>query len=371
MRTKSITRTVFSSAIIGGLLLGQAPSAWAFTLPTPSETLQQLQQGGVQLHKIDPAFINDADAAVALVNADIARAVEKQNQVIAEYNSYAGEKGLPKITETAKPFEFGDETLKKVGDEYRPIVEGPNYRWKNDPFSQFMALKNGPVLQRVPVSFFDAPPTPLNSIFTERDGNSLYGPSTPVYVGKNQLCTITATGVDDQGRKVAITAGHCGKVGSQVVSADSWRVGRSGTVVAHGQNGLDYSVIELGSNAQITRSYNGVTVDEIGGVPGSFQTVCKTGVATGHTCGVVWVADKKTNLSQVCATAGDSGAPVMAGNRLVGMVSGGLVPDYNLSCRTPLQGAAFQPTISTSMDAVLADINQRGGVGAGFRLPES
>ena len=63
--------------------------------------------------------------------------------------------------------------------------------------------------------------------------------------------------------------------------------------------------------------------------------MCKTGVASGTTCGYVWVADEGRNVSQVCAMAGDSGAPVMEGDRLVGMVSGGALPDHNLLCRTP------------------------------------
>ena len=226
------------------------------------------------------------------------------------------------------------------------------------------------VLHRVPGSWFDQPDTPLASVFTEREGNSLYGPSTPVYVGENQLCTIAATGYDKQGRKVAITAGHCGNPGDPVKSADSWRVGRSGTVVNSNKE-LDYSVIELDSNARVSRHYNNVTVNHVGGeTPGQWKRVCKTGVASGTTCGHVWVADEGRNVSQVCAMAGDSGAPVMEGDRLVGMVSGGVLPDHNLSCRTPWQGSAHMPTISTNFEAVRHDIDAKDGVGAGFRLPD-
>jgi len=67
---------------------------------------------------------------------------------------------------------------------------------------------------------------------------------------------------------------------------------------------------------------------------------------------------------------GDSGAPVMAGDRMVGLISGGVLSDQRFSCRTPLQGQLFMPTVSTSMDTVLQDLDARGGVGAGFRLAD-
>ncbi|AKK05190.1 hypothetical protein CMUST_04235 [Corynebacterium mustelae] len=358
MRRKRTTRSLALSAFITGLALSTTPSAGAFTLPAPSAAWEQavkdLEAAGIAVdpNTIDPQLIEDADKAVAGHNYNMER-------LIAEYTGN-GAKSQP-----------GDETLKKVGEEYRPILDGPNYHWRHDAFSKVMAQRPfaDRVLHRVPGSWFDAPDTPLESVFVEREGNSLYGPSTPVYVDNNQLCTIAATGVDSQGRKVAITAGHCGKVGAPVMSADSWRVGKSGTVVAHGKD-LDYSVIELGSNAKISRSYNGVTVNAVGGgKPGKWKRVCKTGVATGTTCGMVWDADDRASISQVCAMQGDSGAPLMEGDRLVGMVSGGVIPNYALACRNPWQGDAFMPTVSTNMDAVISDINAKGGVGAGFTLP--
>src|SRR5699024_8638077 len=100
------------------------------------------------------------------------------------------------------------------------------------------------------------------------------------------------------------------------------------------------------------------------------EVLCKQGVATGRTCGNVWAADEGVQISQLCAMVGDSGAPVLAGDRMVGMVSGGVLPDQRYSCRTPLQGQLFMPTASTNMDTVLADVDARGGVGAGFRLPD-
>ena len=245
------------------------------------------------------------------------------------------------------------------------------YRWTNDPISKVMAGKPTAdwILHRVPVSWFDAPRIPEESMVVQDQGASLYGPGTPIFLGNNQMCTIGVVGTDAQGRKVAVTAGHCGDPGDKVWSADSWQVGASGTVSTSNKY-RDYSVIELGSNAEITRSYNGVTVNSLGGPVRPGEILCKQGVGTGHTCGNVWTADSELHISQLCAMVGDSGAPVMAGDRVVGLISGGVLADQRFSCQTPLQGQLFMPTVSTSMDSVLADMDARGGVGAGFRLAD-
>lgn len=245
------------------------------------------------------------------------------------------------------------------------------YRWTNDPISKVMAGKPSSdwILHRVPVSWFDAPRIPEESMVVQNQGASLYGPGTPIFLSDNRFCTVGVVGTDAEGRKVALTAGHCGEPGDKVWSADSWQIGASGTVATSNKY-HDYSVIELGSNAEITRSYNGVTVNSVGGPVRPGDILCKQGVATGHTCGNVWTADEALHISQLCAMVGDSGAPVMAGDRVVGLVSGGVLADQRFSCRTPLQGQLFMPTVSTSLDNVLADMDSRGGVGAGFRLAD-
>ena len=52
-----------------------------------------------------------------------------------------------------------------------------------------------------------------------------------------------------------------------------------------------------------------------------------------------------------------------------GVVSGGVIPDHNLSCRTPLQGPFFMPPVSPTIDAITDNLVARGDVGAGFTLP--
>lgn len=256
------------------------------------------------------------------------------------------------------------------------LSQDPNYVWRNDLASRALAGKPQEewVLNRVPGSRFDAPRAPEESHIAHAQGKSLYGPSTPIYVGEDTMCTLTVAGVDGDGRQVGVTASHCGEVGDQVSSADSWQLGPSGTVVSTNEY-LDYAVIEFGSNAAVTRSYNGVTVNSLDsdGVNRG-DVLCKQGVATGHSCATTWLTGEEAHVTQLCAMAGDSGAPVLAGDRLVGHVSRSALPIPNghlFSCRTPLQGALHAPTASVAVNPVLGDLDARGGVGAGLVLPEN
>ncbi|WP_342319244.1 S1 family peptidase [Corynebacterium mayonis] len=252
--------------------------------------------------------------------------------------------------------------------------EDPNYQWRTDSVSKVLAAKPlaGEVLHRVPGSFHDAPRIPHEAEQAQNEDNvSLYGPGTPIYVGQN-MCTVAVAGYDDAGRKIALTSGHCGEPGTNVFSADSPGVGASGTVVSSNSD-LDYSVIELGSNAEVSRTYNGTTINALGGKPRRpGQVVCKTGVASGYTCGATFHDWEHENISQVCAMPGDSGAPLMAGDRLVGMVAGGIAPpELNLPCYSPLQGAVHAPTRSLRMDSVITALELTEGPGRGFSLPEN
>ncbi len=62
-------------------------------------------------------------------------------------------------------------------------------------------------------------------------------------------------------------------------SADSWQVGTTGTVAAKNEY-LDYTVIEFGSKAEISRSYNGVTATQLGGNTSLASHLARLGSAT-------------------------------------------------------------------------------------------
>lgn len=241
-----------------------------------------------------------------------------------------------------------------------------NYVWRTDGISKTLAGKPfaDRVLYRVPGSFHDAPRVPAEAAQAAARGKALYGPGTPLYVGEDAICTTTVAGYNDKGEKIAITAGHCGKVGDPVVSADTPQTGRSGTIT-HVNAALDYAVITLGPNAEVTRTYNGVTINRMGGAPlKPGQMVCKHGVASGSTCAMTISEWDTRNVSQVCAMQGDSGAPLMEGDRLIGLINGGTMrPPLDIACHTPLQGPVHAPTAAARMDAVLADMP------TGLRLP--
>ncbi|GAD83052.1 chymotrypsin family serine protease [Nocardia asteroides] len=195
-------------------------------------------------------------------------------------------------------------------------------------------------------------------------GASQAQPGPPVIGGGSGIvidnmfeCTVTTVGHDGAGRLVGLTAGHCGDAGASVTAEVDRGYGEIGRF-AYSNNELDYAVIEFtpGRITPVNRIGN-VTITGVGG-PAQFPTiVCKEGRTTGNTCGITWGDVFQTNTetwSQMCVVEGDSGAPVVVGSTLVGMVNAYLAV------------ACFGPEVGTNMSAIMNDVNGRGGVGAGF-----
>lgn len=350
MRISVSRRAVFATSILVAGVSIMSPSAnaaetpaseWVNTTAIVDQANAQLSQFGVSLDR------NAAELFDEQANSQI-------DAALAPYADQVPTSGGQVV----------EQTLQVVEQEVQKTL--PNYDIRTDLQSQVMGATPGAVLHRVPGSWFDAPAVPEESKIVEEQGKSLYGPGTPIYLNGNSMCTLAVTGTDADGRKIGITAGHCGKSGDAVRSADSFWVGDTGTVVYNAPN-ADYSVIEFGSNAELSNTYNGVTANAVGGNVSGGQKVCKNGVATGYTCGLVWTADERMTMSQVCAGRGDSGAPLISDGRVVGLVSGGVIPDYNLACTTPLQGPFFMPTLSVNMDTVLTDLDSQNLPGKGFQ----
>ncbi|MFI5500272.1 serine protease [Nocardia asteroides] len=195
-------------------------------------------------------------------------------------------------------------------------------------------------------------------------GASQAQPGPPVIGGGSGIvidnmfeCTVTTVGHDGAGRLVGLTAGHCGDAGASVTAEVDRGYGEIGRF-AYSNSELDYAVIEFtpGRITPVNRIGN-VTITGVGG-PAQFPTiVCKEGRTTGNTCGITWGDVFQTNTetwSQMCVVEGDSGAPVVVGSTLVGMVNAYLAV------------ACFGPEVGTNMSAIMNDVNGRGGVGAGF-----
>ncbi|MBF6127731.1 serine protease [Nocardia brasiliensis] len=171
-------------------------------------------------------------------------------------------------------------------------------------------------------------------------------------------CTVTTVGRDGAGRLVGFTAGHCGEPGYEVYAEADRGAGVIGRFV-YSNHDLDYAVLEFNENKMIPVNRIGnVTITGLGG-PAQFPTiVCKEGRTTGNTCGISWgdvFGSNTETWSQMCVVEGDSGAPVVVGSTLVGMVNAYLAV------------ACFGPEVGTNMSTITDDVNARGGVGAGFR----
>ena len=189
-------------------------------------------------------------------------------------------------------------------------------------------------------------------------GPSVLGGGSGIIIDDTFECTLTTIGHDNAGRLVGITAGHCGEGGSQVKAEANKKAGVIGRF-AYSNHELDYAVIQF-DPARV------VPVNRVGnlsitgtGTPAMFPNiVCKEGRTTGNTCGLAWGDVFQTNTetwSQMCVVEGDSGAPVVIGSTLVGMVNAYLL------------AACIGPEVGTNMNAIFDNINAGGGVGAGFR----
>jgi hypothetical protein len=191
-------------------------------------------------------------------------------------------------------------------------------------------------------------------------GRALIGGGSGIIIDGEYECTLTAIGHDATGQLVGLTAGHCGSPGSRVVAESDPNAGQIGTFAYADHNELDYAVIVFDPSRVIPeRRVGPVTITNVG-APANFpDIVCKQGRTTGNTCGVAWgdVFDSKTDTwTQLCVVEGDSGAPIMRGDTLVGMVNAYLAV------------ACLGPEVGTSISAVLRDIDAHHLPGAGFRL---
>lgn len=155
-------------------------------------------------------------------------------------------------------------------------------------------------------------------------------------------CTLTTIGNAKTGELIGITAGHCGKPGQKVVSETFQSRGQAGTIT-YSDPKEDVAIIEFDRSRVVPlRTVNGVTINRIDPTPLSFPTIaCKQGRTTGNTCGIAWFSDGDAHFSQICVIEGDSGSPVVVGDRLVGMVNA----YYFVGCIGPETGTNIGPVL--------------------------
>jgi hypothetical protein len=173
------------------------------------------------------------------------------------------------------------------------------------------------------------------------------------------LCTLTAIGHDAAGDLVGFASAHCGGSGSQVLAEGAEDRGPIGEVVRV-DDGLDYAVIRF-DPAKVTPipDFDGFAINGIGEDPGFGTRACELSRATGHRCLSVGLPgiDPATEVVRRQWQPGDEGAPVTVDDLLIGMIRAGWSPVPML--------AHPRPEI-VLISAILADLNAKGGPGAGF-----
>ena len=158
-------------------------------------------------------------------------------------------------------------------------------------------------------------------------------------------CTLTTIGHAKTGELIGITAGHCGTPGQRVVSESFADRGQAG-VITYSNDKNDVAIIEFDKSKVVPlQTVRGVTIKGVDTRPIGFPTIaCKEGRTTGNTCGIAWFSEGSAHFSQICVIEGDSGSPVVVGNRLVGMVNA----YYFVGCIGPETG--------TNISTILKDV---------------
>lgn len=216
-------------------------------------------------------------------------------------------------------------------------------------------------------------PMALSAPVAAADGGVLIGGGAAITVNGDTRCTLTAIGTDHAGDIVGLTSASCGGPGSPV--AAGWAPGNLGTVTA-ADEGLDYAVITFTKSAVTPiPDFAGYPINGIGPDAAPGQWACKNSQDSGVICKSVSFApgaDPDTTLLHVCGDTDDAGAPVTVNNLLVGMIRGnfpdpGRCPVRVVAGKTVIRKIPLrdQPEI-TSINAIVGDLNARGGPGAGF-----
>lgn len=186
-------------------------------------------------------------------------------------------------------------------------------------------------------------------------------------------CTLTAIGYDAADNLIGLTNAHCEFDGDRqwpgdlvllesealtpgAKARDLHQLGRveyisGGNPVGPGPNGqgLDYAVIVFDkTQVEPVATVGDTTIRTLGAPPPTGTPVCKQGATSARTCGHTLTTAGPYLLTTVPVFPGDSGAPVVMGDTLI--------------------GNQWSWGAGTSLPAILADLDRRGGIGAGFHL---
>jgi len=216
-------------------------------------------------------------------------------------------------------------------------------------------LKGARVVQS-PATAAPLPSTDLTPIAEPLPADALLGGDAygSLGGGVGLRCSLGFNGTDSSGGPVNITAGHCDpnrdaagtSEASEAFSLVPGGTGpRIGTFAKTSLDIHDYSIIRADDNAAHRFENNGVrvpgaapvaitgTADPIVGAP-----VCKSGLTTGFTCGVVTSVAQTVSVGErtladsfstsMCALQGDSGGTIVTGTLALGISSASNVGQY-------------------------------------------
>ncbi|MCQ4120995.1 S1 family peptidase [Rhodococcus tibetensis] len=167
-------------------------------------------------------------------------------------------------------------------------------------------------------------------------------------------CSLGFNGTDNSGGPVNITAGHCDPnlaAAGTVDASEAFALApggtgpRVGTFAKTSLDNHDYAIIRADAGAAHRFENNGVrvpgaaplaitgTADPVVGAP-----VCKSGLTTGYTCGVVKAVGQTVSVGErtladsfstsICALQGDSGGTIVTGTQALGISSASNVGQY-------------------------------------------
>lgn len=197
-------------------------------------------------------------------------------------------------------------------------------------------------------------------------------------VGSQFRCSLGFNATGPTGEVVNVTAGHCNPAGNGSTGSPATFLGgpeaglKFGTFAKTRLVDIDYAVVVIDAPYEDrftspavrggTMAITGTT-DPVVGMP-----VCKSGVTTGYSCGLVTSANLNVEIgtrrlvngftASICALQGDSGGTIVSGTKAVGISSASDVGDYT-SCQeantfTGLFGNTPQ-LYGVPIDDVLAD----------------
>ncbi|GLZ81641.1 hypothetical protein Afil01_64480 [Actinorhabdospora filicis] len=335
-----------------------APAAQAGPGPSTPDTGRLLQHQDAALRQLSglPAWARerspgqwldangDLVVAATTADADAVRALGARVQVVA--------RGKAEL----------DGALARVTALLPPAPTGIN-SWGVDPVANAVSVQVTPAADPALVARLRAVEG-VTLVTVEGSPHQQSGtvqPGNPWWPGSESNCSVGFPVTDAQGGKHFLTAGHCTNDVNQAAYGESGQRNRLGTSNVGGSRSVNAREGDMGVVAVTETGWTlSAAVNTWGGTPvtvtGSTepvvgQTVCHSGNTSKWSCGTVRRVNQTINYGNViidglatstaCSLGGDSGGAWLAGDKAVGLHSGG--PSQCVDNPGPDDESIFQP----------------------------